>query len=149
VIRLFRNETNVHSLHISKNSKIKPHVDVGNCCASIIIWINNGNIKGDDFATHGLWYKFSTSNGATMFLTLETIVYGTLQFQSKEVIVKDFKLGLALVNKKRICTQLINQKLEGIAPTFSRTWSSITTKYDMGEDLKKILENDLIKFNII
>jgi hypothetical protein len=66
-IGLPRNETNVHSLHISKNSKIKPHVDVGDCGASIITWFNSGNIKGGDFVAHGLWYKFCTSNGAGVF----------------------------------------------------------------------------------
>jgi hypothetical protein len=99
------NETNVHSLHISKNSKIKPHVNVGDCGASIIIWFNSGSIKGGDFVAHGLWYKFCTSNGEGVFFKSKTVVHGTLQFQSKGATAKDFKLGLALVNKKSVATQ--------------------------------------------
>jgi hypothetical protein len=77
------NETNVHSLHISKNSKIKPLVDVVNYGASIITWFNSGNIKEGDFVVHGLWYKFCTSNSAGVFLKSEIVVHKTLQFQSK------------------------------------------------------------------
>jgi hypothetical protein len=45
VIGVPGNETNVHFLHISKNSKIKPHVDVGDSGASIITWFNSGTLK--------------------------------------------------------------------------------------------------------
>jgi hypothetical protein len=101
-------------------------------------WFNSGNIKGGDFVIHELWYKFCTSNSASVFFNKN---YGS-QFQSKGAIRKDFKLGLALVNKKRICTRLINKKLEKIAPTFSRTWSSITSEHDIGEDFEEVVSND-------
>jgi hypothetical protein len=77
-----------------------------------------------------------------VFFLIKTMVHKILQFQSKGAIRKDFKLGLALVNKKRICTRLINKKLEKIAPTFSRTWSSITSEHDIGEDFEEVVSND-------
>jgi hypothetical protein len=46
------------------------------------------------------------------------------------------------VNKKRICSRLINQKIEEIAPTFSRAWSSIISEYDIGQDFEEFLEDD-------
>jgi len=124
--------TNVHSMHISKNSRIKPHLDTNDKEASIITWFHHGDIKGGDFIVHQIWYKFSTSNGLGLFIRSKNLVHGTLQFNCSRVeLHSNFKLGVALVNKKGICTRLVNQKIEGQPLTFSKDyWSSITFEYE-------------------
>jgi len=55
-----------------------------------------------------------------------------LQFNCLGVeLHSNFKLGVALVNKKGICARLANQKIEGQQLTFSEDyWSSITFEYE-------------------
>ena len=104
-----KHSTNVHSMHISKNLKIKPHLDVTNREASIITWFHQGDMKGGDFVVYQLWYKFSTSNGPSLIIRSGSLVHGTLQFETSRVeLHSNFKLGVALVNKKQICTRLVN-----------------------------------------
>jgi len=89
-------------MNISKNSKIKPHVDVSDKEASIIRWINSGNIEGGDFVVHKLWYKFYSSNDAGIFLRLIILVHGILKSISPKMkLYKNFKLEATLVNKKK------------------------------------------------
>ena len=123
---------NVHSMHISKNSKIKPHLDVTDKEASIITWFHQGDMKRGNFAVYQLWYKFSTSNGPSLFIRSGNLVHGALQFETSGVeLHSNFKLGVALVNKKQICTRLVNQKVAEEPLTFSKDyWSSITPEYD-------------------
>lgn len=55
-------------MHISKNSKIKPRIDIYDKEASIIAWFNERNICGGDFVVYEMCYNFCTSNGAGIFL---------------------------------------------------------------------------------
>jgi hypothetical protein len=66
--------------------------------ASVITWFSSSTIKGGDFIVNQLWYKFSTSNGAGIFLRSEKLVHGTLRFEENNIAIHNFKLGLALVN---------------------------------------------------
>lgn len=119
---------NVHSMHLSKNSRIKPHIDNNDIKASIITWFNNGTRSGGQFGAHALWYKFDTSNNPGVFIKSETVVHGTLSFDPIVDEVQNYRIGLALVNKKGICTRVLNQIKEGDEFTMARDYW--ITNYD-------------------
>jgi hypothetical protein len=54
--------TKVHQMHISKNSYIKPYIDVSDLDASFILWFAKGNPNGGCFGTFQHCLKFDNNN---------------------------------------------------------------------------------------
>jgi hypothetical protein len=86
----------VHQMHISKNSYIKPHIDVSNLDSSFISWFAKGN---------PLLVCFNNS-GAGIFVLSKFIIHGTLKCDLNSLSHNIFKLRIALVNKGWLCTRL-------------------------------------------
>ena len=72
------NPTNVMQMHISKNSFIKPHIDMGDLESSIITWFSEGHPEGAEMGLFQMLYKFKTNNGSGLFLKSEEYVHDTL-----------------------------------------------------------------------
>lgn len=106
-------ETCVHQQHVSKNSYIMPHIDRSDAEASLITWYTEGDPRGGYFGVfqHGL--KFDNNNGAGIFVLSKYLSHGTLRFDMDSLSPKDFKLGVALVNKSWAITRFKNQLIEG------------------------------------
>jgi hypothetical protein len=54
--------TKVHQMHVSKNSYIKPYIDVSDLDASFILWFAKGNPNGGCFGTFQHCLKFDNNN---------------------------------------------------------------------------------------
>ena len=113
--------TQVHQLHMSKNSFIKPHIDKLDFDCSFICWFTEGQPKGGEFGVFQHYMKLQNNNGAGVFIFSKYISHGTLQFESNSLSDTDFKIGCALVNKLAICTRVENQ-LQSENPI---TWKDI------------------------
>ena len=108
-IRLGAYPTQVHQLHMSKNSFIKPHIDKLDFDCSFICWFTEGHPKGGEFGVFQHFMKLQNNNGAGIFVFSKYMSHGTLQFDSNSLSDTDFKIGCALVNKVDICTRVENQ----------------------------------------
>jgi hypothetical protein len=64
----------VHQMHISKNSYIKPHIDVSNLETSFISWFAKGNPNGECFGMFQQYLNFDNNNGVGIFV-LRKIYY--------------------------------------------------------------------------
>jgi hypothetical protein len=96
-------------MHTSKNSYIKPHIDVSNLDALFYITFCKGNPNGGCFGMFQQCFKFDNNNGAGNFVWSKSIIHGTLKFDLNSLSHNIFKLGVALVNKGWLCTKLQNQ----------------------------------------
>ena len=101
--------TQVHQLHVSKNSYIKPHIDISDLDASFISWYTKGHPSGGCFGIYQHCLKFENNNGAGIFVLRKILTHGTLRFNLNSLSQNDFKLGIALVNKGWLHTRLQNQ----------------------------------------
>ena len=117
-------EIPVHQLHASKNYYIKPHIDKSDFEACLIAWFMKGNPKGGYFGIfqHGL--KFDNNNGAGIFVRSKYLSHGTLKFDMNSLSAKDFKLGVALVNKCWAHTRYRNQLIEATPITWENRRST-------------------------
>jgi len=114
-------KTQVHQIHISKNSFIQPHIDPSDMEASYISWFVKGRPKGGLFGVFQHCLKFDNDNGAGIFIKSKNITHGTLPFD--RISLNDFKLGVAMVNKTWLHTRLRNQLKGGTSLTFkSNEW---------------------------
>jgi hypothetical protein len=112
-IGLDRYITQVYQMHISKNSYIKPHIDMSDLDASFISWFAKGNPYGGCFGIFQHSLKFDNNNGAGIFVLRKFIIHGTLNIDLNLLSHIIFKLGFALVNKRWLCTRLQNQLWDG------------------------------------
>jgi hypothetical protein len=101
--------TQVHQLHMSKNSFIKPYIDKLDFDCSFICCFTEGYPKGGEFGVFQHYMKLQNNNGAAIFIFSKYISHGTLQFDSNSLSSTEFKIGCALVNKVAICTRVENQ----------------------------------------
>jgi hypothetical protein len=88
--------TQVHQLHISKNSYIKPHIDMSNLNASFISWFTKGQPGGGCFDMFQQCLKFDNNNGARIFVLSKCITHRTLRFNLESLSENNFKLGVVL-----------------------------------------------------
>jgi hypothetical protein len=114
--------TQVHQLHISKNSYIKPHIDMSNLDASFISWFTKRNPGGGCFGIFQYCLKFDNNNGAGIFVLSKFITHGTLKFNLNSLSHNNFKLGVALVNKGWLRTRLQNQLSDGTSLTWENNF---------------------------
>jgi hypothetical protein len=91
--------TQVHRLHISKNSYIKPHIGMFDLDASFISWFTKGQPGGGCFGMFQHCLKFDNNNGAGLFVLSKCITHRTLRFNLESLSENNFKLGVALINK--------------------------------------------------
>ena len=96
-------------MHISKNSFIKPHIDMNDLESSIITWFSEGHPEGAEMGLFQMLYKFKTNNGSGLFLRSEEYVHGTLEIDTKGNDLENYTLGVALTNKKGLITRATNQ----------------------------------------
>lgn len=108
----------VHQLHVSKNSCIKPHIDKLDFGASFVAWFTNGKPKGGCFGIFQQCLKFDNNSGAGIFMFRKNINHGTLRFDAGSLSARDFKLGVALVNKEAVITRVRNQLRKGTKLTW-------------------------------
>ena len=101
--------TQVHQLHISKNSYIKLHIDMSNLDASFISWFTKGHPTRGYFGIFQHCLKFNNNNGVGIFVLSKFITHGTLRFNLKSFSMNNFKSNVALINKGWLCTRLQNQ----------------------------------------
>jgi hypothetical protein len=101
--------TQVHQLHISKTSYIKPHIDMSNLDASFISWFTKGQSGGACFGMFQHCLKFDNNNGVGIFVLSKCIIHGTLRFNLESLSENNFKLGVTLVNKGWLRIRLQNQ----------------------------------------
>jgi hypothetical protein len=114
--------TQVHQLHISKNSYIKLHIDMSDLDASFISRFTKGHLSGGCFAMFQHCLKFNNNSGAGIFVMSKFITHGTLKFNLDSLSQSNFKLGVALVNKGWLRTRLQNQLREGISQTWKNNY---------------------------
>lgn len=103
------NQTNVIQMHISKNSYIKPHIDMNDLESSIITWFSEGEPRGAEFGLFQMLYKFKINNGSGLFVKSQEYVHGTLELDTKGDELQNYTLGVALTNKKGLITRSTNQ----------------------------------------
>jgi hypothetical protein len=113
--------TQVHQLHMSKNSFIKPHIDKLDYDCSFICWFTEGHPKGGEFGVFQHRLKLQNNNRSGIFVFSKYISHGTLRFEKSSLSDTDFKLGCALANKLAIFTRMKNQ-LQSDNPI---TWKDI------------------------
>ena len=111
-------EAQVHQLHISKNSYIKPHIDKSDFEASLIAWFTKGNPKRGYFGIFQHCLKFDNNSGAGIFVLSKYLSHGTLRFDMNSLSRKDFKLGAALVSKGWAHTRYTNQLIDATPITW-------------------------------
>ena len=129
-IGLDQYSTQVHQMHISKNSYIKPHLDKYDMEASLIAWFTKGDPRGGCFGMFQHCLKFDTSKGAGAFVQSKTTTHGTLRFVHKTLAENVYKARVALVNKQLLSTRIKHQ-LEYGAPM---TWDSGESDNDFDSD---------------
>jgi hypothetical protein len=70
--------TQVHQMHISNNSYIKPHIDVSDLEASFISWFVKGDPNGKYFGMFQHCLKFDNNHGAGIFVRSKFVTHETL-----------------------------------------------------------------------
>jgi hypothetical protein len=83
--------TQVHQMHIFKNSYIKRHIDVTDLDASFISWIAKGNPNEGYFGMFQHCLEFDNNNGAKKFELRKFIIHRTLKVDLNSFSHNTFK----------------------------------------------------------